>query len=248
MQRFLLLASLVSAWFTALGQTQSINQTTKDWISLSGDPVPMTSGVISSFNHYNKQLLGTSYEDSTFQAGNIRFYGKVPGTRLDSLLGVPMRHDLLTQQLEILAGPNNIRVAQAPQVRQFTINNRKLQAASYYVNVREFRGEADVLLGFFEVLTTGRATLLRYPSAIIRKSDYNVALSVGNKDDALELKQVWYVAKGPKAVVFSPSKRAILSLFADKEADMTTYLKTQKPDLKSRAGLTALVAYYNSLE
>lgn len=229
-------------------QAQPINQTTKDWIQLSGDPVPMTSGVISSFNHYNKQLLGTSYEDSTFQAGNIRFYGKVPGTRIDSLIGVPMRHDLLTQQLEILAGPNNIRVAQAPQVRQFTINNRKLQAPSYYINVREFRGEADVLLGFFEVLTTGRATLLRYPSAIIRKSDYNVALSVGNKDDALELKQAWYVAKGPKAVVFTPSKRAVLSLFADKEADMATYLKTQKPDLKSRAALTALVAYYNSLE
>lgn len=226
---------------------QVINETTKDWIRLSGDPVPLTSGVISSFNHYNKRLLGTSYEDSTFQAGNIRFYGKVPGTRIDSLTGVPMRHDLLTQQLEILAGPNNIRVAEAPRVRQFTINTPKLRTAAYYLNVREFRGEADVLLGFFEVLTTGRATLLRYPSAIIRKSDYNVALSVGNKDDALELKQAWYMAMGPKAVAFTPSRKGILSLFADKEADMATYLKTQKPDLKSRAGLLATVAYYNSL-
>lgn len=245
--RLFLLLFLFALASTSVAQNQPMNQTTRDWMNLSNGQLSQGTVSMPSFDQYRKQLLGSPFEDSTFQAGTIRFYGKIPGMRIDSLVGVPMRHDLLTQNLEILAGPNNIRLAQAQQVRQFTVSSSYLKAATYYLNVREFRGEADQLLGFFEVLAAGRATLLRYPATRISKSNYNVAMNVGNKDDALVLTQAWYAAVGRKAVAFTANRRGILALLADKGTEVEAYLKQQKPDLKSRAGLIAVFTYYNSL-
>lgn len=226
--------------------TQGMYQSTRDLINLSGAKLPQT-GTLFGFDNHRKQMLGTPYEDSTFQAGNVRFYGPLPGTKVDSLMGVPVRLELMAQQLEVLAGAGNIRVATAPQVRQFAVNNPLRNAVSVYINVREFRGDADRLLGFFEVLASGKATLLRYPHVSIKKASYNSALNVGTRDDEIVCKQTWYVVNGRKAVELSPGKRDVLALFPDKAAEMEAYLKQQKPDLKSRSGLAAVFEHYNSL-
>jgi hypothetical protein len=224
-------------------------------IRISGDGINVSNSLapirqadgMAGFDIYRKQLLGSPYEDSTFQAGNIRFYKRPAGTTIDSLMGVLMRYDLQAHQLEILAGPNNIRVAYAAQVRQFAVNNKALNTVTYYLNTREFKGEAEQLQGFFDVIAAGRAMLLRYPSVSISKANYNMSLNVGSKDDELVTKQDWYAALDKKVVAFSPSKRGILALFADKESEMADFLKRKKPDLKSRSGLASVFEYYNSL-
>lgn len=247
MRQLCLLLGLLMTAPVALAQTQPF-QTTRDWMNLSGAVVPLQSNTLFGFDAYQPQTLGTSYEDSTFRAGNIRFYGKLPGTMVDSLMGVPIRYDLHSQQLEIRAGQADIRTAQAPRIRYYVVSNPFTQSADQYVNVREFRGEADALTGFFEVVVPGRATLLRHPLVKVQKASYNAALNVGSRDDKLLLKETWYAAvNSHKATEFTPGKRALLALFADKEAALETYLKTQKPDLKSRAGLIAVFSYYNSL-
>jgi hypothetical protein len=241
------IASLMALAATA--QQTNITQTTHDLINFSQVGVPKNgSGGLFSFDASTRTLLGTTYEDSTFRAGNVRFYGKLPGTQVDSLLGVPLRYDVYAHQLDISAGGPDIRVAPAERVRYFAMNNLLRQRVEEYINVRELRGEADELRGFFEVLVAGKATLLRYPSVRVKKADYNPALNTGSRDDKLVWKETWYAAQpNRRAVEFSPSKKGILSLFADKEAEMETYLKTQKPDLKTRAGLAAAFAHYNSL-
>jgi hypothetical protein len=151
-------------------------------------------------------------------------------------------------RLDISAGGPDIRVAPSERVRYFTVNNLLQQRVEEYINVRELRGEADELDGFFEVLATGKATLLRYPSVKVKKADYNPALNTGLRDDKLVWKERWYAAQpNRRAVEFSPSKRDLLKLFADKQEAIETYLKTQQPDLKTRAGLAAVFAHYNTL-
>jgi len=114
--------------------------------------------------------------------------------------------------------------------------------------VRQYRGEADVLRGFFEQLYTGnRIELLLHPHVIVQKGNYNMALNVGSKDDQLVKKFDWYTAIKGQATKFSPTKKGVLNIMADKKEPIEAYLKTQKPDLKSRTGLVALFAYYDSL-
>lgn len=164
----------------------------------------------------------------------------------DSVAGVPVRLDLLANEVDIRAGPQDVRAAKASTVRYVDVNNR-LGTSSRFINVREYRGEADALSGFFEQLITGRLDLLQHPTVYIRRANYNMALNVGTKDDEIIKKTDWYIAQNKRATKFSPGKRALLDLMSDRKEQIEAYLKKAKPDLKTSAGLTAVVAYYNSL-
>jgi len=219
-------------------------ETTKDRINLSGLTIPPT-GVLFGFDSNPAKLLGTTYLDSTWQAGTIKFYGKI-APNVDSLVGVPIRLDLNQQEIEIQSSNKAIRVAKAPTVRRFIVNNNQ-GSVSRYINVREYRGEADQLAGFFEQVSVGAIHLLQHHYLYVQKGNYNAALNVGTKDNVLIKRSNWYVAKGKKAEKFSPSRKAILALLADKQAQIEAFLKEQKPDLKSPAGLASVFSYYNNL-
>ncbi len=109
-----------------------MNQTTRDRINFSGLSIPQ-NGVLFGVEGEAGKLLGDGYIDTTFQAGTIRFYGRIGGS--DSLTGVPVRLDLQANEVEIRAAPGNIRVAKGPSVKQFAQNNAG-GGVSQYINVR----------------------------------------------------------------------------------------------------------------
>ena len=242
--RYVIILSFLFLFGSRLfAQSGGMTQTTKDRINFSGLIIPQT-GVLFGIAGEAGKVIGDNYYDTTFQAGNIRFYGRIGGS--DSLGGIPVRYDLITQEVEVRAGANDIRAAKAPTVRYFVMNNR-LGGSSQFVNVREFRGEADELVGFFEYVATGKLQLLQRHSITIKRANFNAALNVGTKDDELVKKREWFVGKNKNAVKFSPSKKALLELMADQQPAIETYLKDKKPDLKKESGLLKVFGYYNSL-
>lgn len=225
-------------------ESAAMLQSTRDRINFSGLSISQNN-ILYGFQGPAGKLLGDSYVDTTFQAGNIRFYGRFGGS--DSLGGVPVRLDLLANEIEIRVGATDVRVAKGPTVKQFDQNNA-LGGVSRYVNVREYRGEADELVGFFERLFAGnRSTLLLHPHVVIQKGNFNAALNVGSKDDEYIKKFDWYTVANGRAMKFSPNKKGVLALMDDKKEAIETFLKARKPDLKSRAGLVSVFAYYDSL-
>ena len=222
-----------------------MNQTTRDRINLSNLTVP-GSGTLFGLKGPAGKVIGDVYVDTVWQSGNVKFYGKPNGVS-DSLKGVPVRLDLLANEIEIRAGANDIRVAKAPAVRYVDVNNRLGTGSSRFVNVREYRGEADALSGFFEQVATGKLELLQHPTVYVRRANYNAALNVGTKDDEIMKKTDWYVAQNKQATKFSPGKRALLELMSDRKEPIEAYLKSKKPDLRTRSGLMAVVVYYNGL-
>lgn len=243
MRHFFLISFFALFSSQLLAQSGGMNYTTRDRINFSGLIIPQT-GVLFGVAGEAGKLIGDNYYDTTFQAGNIRFYGRV-GTA-DSLGGVPIRYDLITQEVEVKAGTNDIRAAKAPTIRYFLMNNR-LGGSSQFVNVREFRGEADGLVGFFEYVAAGKLSLLQRHSITVRRANYNAALNVGTKDDELVKKREWFVVRNRQALKFSPSKKALLELMADQQPAIDTFLKDKKPDLKKETGLSEVFTYYNSL-
>ena len=241
-----LLVTLLSLIAPALfAQNGTMTQTTRDRINFMGLTIPANGvlyGVAGSADE--RSLLGDPYLDTTFQVGNVRFYGRI-GTA-DSLGGVPIRYDLYKQEVEFRAGPNDIRAAQAAAVLRFTINTSQ-STANHFINVREFRGAADNLSGFFEQVFRGKLQLLQRHSVTLIKANFNSALNVGNKDDRLEKKREWYVAKGNRVEKFSAGKRALLDLMADQQGAIEAFIKANKPDLKQESGLVSVLAYYDSL-
>ena len=229
--------------YQLFAQSGGMMQTTKDRINFSGLIIPQT-GVLFGVAGEAGKVIGDNYYDTTFQAGNIRFYGRIGGS--DSLGGIPVRYDLITQEVEVRAGANDIRAAKAPTVRYFMMNNR-LGGSNLFINAREFRGETDEFVGFLESVVAGKLSLLQRHSITIKRANFNAALNVGTKDDELVKKREWFVAKGRIAKRFSPGKKALLELMADQQPAIEAYLKDKKPDLKKESGLTDVFAYYNSL-
>jgi hypothetical protein len=247
--RFLvILISLLSVSASAFSQehTDYMTQTTRDRINFSG-LFTTNNPTLFTIKGPPSKLLGDPYLDTTWQAGNVKFYNKV-GLSLttDSLKGVPIRLDLSTNEVEIRASVRDVKAVKATAVRYVDMNNA-FGSVSRFVNVREYQGEAESLNGFFDQIVAGKLDLLQHPTVYIRKANYNVAMNTGTKDDELMKKMDWYIARDKKAMKFSPGKKAILELMADKKDQIETFLKTEKPDLKTRAGLGNLFAYYNKL-
>ncbi|MBN8821592.1 hypothetical protein [Spirosoma sp.] len=247
--RFFLFALCLVGSIPAFSQAQTeyMNQTTRDRINFTNLNVTNNATLFTIKGEPGK-LIGDPYLDTTWQAGNVKFYNKV-GVSLtnDSLAGVPVRLDLSTNEVEIKAGPKSVKAVKSSAVRYVDRNNL-FGSVSRFVNVHEYQGEAESLTGFFEQLVNGgKLDLLQYPSVYIRKANYNVAMNTGTKDDEYMKKLDWYVARDKKAVKFSPGKKTILELMDDKKEQIEAFLKTQKPDLKSRSGLTTVFAYYNKL-
>lgn len=225
-------------------QDEYMLQSTRDRINFSNLSIP-TTGTLFGIKGPAGKVIGDPYIDTLWQAGNVKFYGKL-NAKTDSLAGVPVRIDLMANEVEIKAGTNDIRATKAATVRYVDINNRQ-GTSSRFINVREYRGDADELLGFFEQLVTGKFDLLQHPTVYIRRSNYNPAMNVGTKDDQILKKLDWYIAYNKRAVKFAPSKKAILDLMPDRKEQLEAYLKSKRPDLKDKADLTALVIYYNGL-
>ncbi|GAB4025690.1 hypothetical protein [Spirosoma gilvum] len=227
-------------------QTEYMTQTTRDRINFTNLAINNNSTLFTIKGDPGK-LIGDPYLDTTWQAGNVKFYNKV-GVSLtnDSLAGVPVRLDLSANEVEIKAGANAIKAVKSSAVRYVDRNNLT-GSVSRFVNVHEYQGEAETLTGFFEQLTTGKLDLLQHPSVYIRKANYNVAMNTGTKDDEYMKKMDWYVARDKKAVKFSPGKKSVLELMADKKDQIEAFMKTQKLDLKSPSGLATIFAYYNKL-
>lgn len=236
--------SVLSTVTFSQSQTIQMNNSTRDRINLSGLDIPRT-GTLFGVSAPPGHVIGDPYLDTTWQAGNVKFYGKILNMT-DSLGGVPVRLDLLNHDVEIRAGANDIRSAKAPSVRYVVMNN-KTGTTNRFVNVRDYRDEADALSGFFEEIIVGKLTLLNYPSIYVKRANFNAAMNTGTRDDELLKQADWYVAQNGRATKFSPVKKALLTLMADKKEQIESFLKTEKPDLKSRPGLIAVFSYYNTL-
>lgn len=243
---FLAIVGLASGVAFAQAQTEYMSQTTRDRINFTNLNIS-NNATLFSIKGPAGNLIGHPYLDTTWQAGNVKFYNRL-GVSLttDSLAGVPVRLDLLAHEIEVRAGASNIKAVKATAVRYVDINN-SFGTVSRYINAHEYQMDGQILPGFFEQLVTGKLDLLLYPSAYIRRANYNMALNTGSKDDELMKKQDWYVVREKQATKFSPGKKAILELMADKKEQVETFLKTEKPDLKSRAGLMSVFVYYNRL-
>ncbi|MCX6216074.1 hypothetical protein [Spirosoma sp.] len=248
MRSIFILLSLLASTLPLLAQEQAeyMNQTTRDRINFANLNIN-NNATLFSIKGPAGTLLGTPYLDTTWQAGNVKFYNKV-GMSLttDSLAGVPVRLDLLANEVDVRANATSIKAVKVSAVRYVDMNNA-YGSVSRFINVQEFQSEGQSLTGFFEQIVAGKLGLLLHPSVHIQKGNYNVAMNVGSKDDQLIKKMDWYVARGRQTVKFSPGKKTVLELMADKKEQMDTFLKDKKPDLKTREGLFATFAYYNTL-
>jgi hypothetical protein len=111
---------------------------------------------------------------------------------------------------------------------------------------KEYTLQQKTLKSFFEVIQSGKATLLNKYEIEVTPANYNEALMSGNKNDVLNLVQKLYILKG-NTIVPLKKKATILELLGDKKSEITSFMAKEKLSIKKKKDMATLLAFYNQL-
>jgi hypothetical protein len=99
---------------------------------------------------------------------------------------------------------------------------------------------------FFEVVLKGKVTLLSKYEIEVTPSTYNEALSSGNKNEVLNIKQKLYLQQGASFVPIN-KKAILLEMLSDKKDQVANLLKKERLSFKKKQDMTILIEKYNQL-
>jgi len=98
-----------------------------------------------------------------------------------------------------------------------------------------------------EVAVDGNARLYvnYYPEII--PANYNIALGSGNKNETVAVKESYLIKVGTVLTVVDRKGKLIPVALADKNQEVSAFIKKEKISPKNRADIEKVVRYYNSL-
>lgn len=100
---------------------------------------------------------------------------------------------------------------------------------------------------YFEVLSNGKSSLLKYHYIVILPANFNPALNSGNKNDQIIHKMKYYAKIGDNFIEIDKRGKNLISAFGNKEALISKYIKDNKISLKNESDLITLIKYSNTL-
>lgn len=163
------------------------------------------------------------------------------------LEAVPARFYVLSNEFEIKTkqGP---RALKGDKVKSFVWIDSASRNPQYFVNMKEFKRENGVSgTGFMQILTEGNITLLKQTEILFKEANYHVALNVGNRDHEFIRRTNLYYLKGDTFQPL-PSRKKLLSIFPDKQAELQKFVKLNQLDLGNEHHILALIGFYNKIK
>ena len=123
-----------------------------------------------------------------------------------------MRYNVISNMFELME-PETSLVSTMPGLRIQNIVwvDSTYKVPRYFVNGMDFKDEGSPISGFFEVLIDGEMPLMRRTMVILKESNYNAALMVGNRDDEL-IKRNYYYYLDDKNVIRPATPTIILAV------------------------------------
>ena len=238
----LFLISITQVTFAQLSEGSKINANTGDGLNSS------KAGVFWNSPTAAPNVIGQFYVDSLWHEGNVKFTSVIPqfgGGSTDTLSGIWIRYNVLSDQLEVLAdkNKNDVRVIQGSNLKNFTVKLSENEVFKFD-NAAKFVSDKKVN-GFFETLVNGKLTLMKHYRAKAIKPSYNPAFGTGEKNTIVSVVSDYYVVSNGKTEKINPGKKTFVSLMKDKESEIESYIKSSNPNFKSEDDIVRLFEFYN---
>jgi len=239
---FVCLCLITQATFAQLSEGSKINANTGDGMNSS------KAGVFWNSLTAAPNVIGQFYVDSLWHEGNVKFTSVIPqfgGGSTDTLGGIWIRYNVLSDQLEVLAdkSKNDVRVIHGSNLKNFTVKLSENDILKFD-NASKFVSDKKVN-GFFETLVNGKLTLLKHYRAKSIKPNYNPAFGTGEKNMIVSVESDYYVFSNGKAEKINPGRKTFVSLMKDKESEIENYIKSSNPNFKSEDDVVRLFEFYN---
>lgn len=186
------------------------------------------------------RMLGTSYLDSKWNKGSIML------TQNETLIeGYPLKYDVKERMLEI-KGRDGIRILDIRKVKSLMWIDSLTQQPAYFVNASAYKSNGTPLVGLIEVVSDGKLPLLCFTKILVKESNYNAALDVGDRDSKIYKKYEFYYAVNDELVEIKSKKKFIEGL-GDLGDDASKFMKINRLEVKDKRDLRALFDHLNSI-
>lgn len=179
-------------------------------------------------------VVGSPFLSDEWMNGNITLYN---GRVINDL---PMRYNVYLKEMHYQAD-NNVYILGSPDSVLFiTLNDKRFMYLPFEEKKKETQKD------YFEVVSGDVAQLLLRHTVNMLKSNYNIALNAGEKNDRLEHKSIYYLRKDNSNVLIDKKGESVYRLLADKSKELRDFASKNRISFTNEADLKKLVEYYNS--
>jgi hypothetical protein len=189
-----------------------------------------------------KRVEGNFYLDKKWNLASILLYRDQ-----QVLEGYRVRYNINSNNFELLEQETlQVTTLQGLRVQNIVWLDSTFKVPRYFVNGMDFRDEGSPILGFFEVLVEGELPLIRRTLAVFKESNYNTALMVGNRNDQIVKRNVYYYLRGKDLFEVPKRRKELFLIFGDKASQMESFINSNQIDLKEAGSIFQLFTYFNS--
>jgi hypothetical protein len=172
------------------------------------------------------------YLNKQWQPGHVKV---LEGDEMEGLF----RYNICVQKIEAIIKGDTFAFARSEEIDYAVIGESKFVFRPY------IRANRELSHGWFEKLCDGECALFLRRYIKFRKTDGDD----DHSNDQLYRLQEFYVRKAEKPLQrLYMKKDALLEMLSDHEAEIISYMKTNKLKAKREEDLLQILKYYNSLD
>lgn len=189
-----------------------------------------------------KQVEGNFYLDTKWNVASILLY------RDQTVLeGFRVRYNINSNMFELMEPEKNlVSVMPGLRIQNIVWMDSAYKVPRYFVNGMDFKEDNVPISGFFEVIVEGELPLMRRTIAVFKESNYNVALMVGDRNDQIIKRNVYYYLKGKDLYEVPKKRKDLFPIFGEKAAEMEAFVEENEIDLKKTGSIFQIFTNYNS--
>ncbi|MDN3204521.1 carboxypeptidase-like regulatory domain-containing protein [Algoriphagus sediminis] len=189
-----------------------------------------------------KKLVGDAYIDKKWNNATILLY------RDQELLeGFRARYNVISNMFELMEPENNlVSIMPGLRIQNIVWLDSTYKVPRYFVNGMDFKEDGAPISGFFEVLVDGELPLMRRTKVILKESNYNQALMVGERNDQLLKRNVYYYLKEKDVIEVPKKRKKFYELFGEDAEMMEEFVNNNSLSHREPNDLFEIFTFYNS--
>lgn len=189
-----------------------------------------------------KKVEGNNYLDTKWNAASILLYRDQ-----QMLEGFRVRYNIVSNMFELMEPENNlVSVMPGLRIQNIVWVDSTYKVPRYFVNGMDFLDEGVPISGFFEVLVEGELPLMRRTMAVLKESNYNAALMVGERNDQIIKRNYYYYLIGKDLMEIPKNRKKFYLIFEDQAQKMKDYADENNLDVKQASDIFKVFTFYNS--
>jgi hypothetical protein len=190
-----------------------------------------------------KKVEGNFYLDKKWNLASILLYRDQ-----EIMEDFRVRYNINSNNFELMEPETfQITTLQGYRVQNIVWMDSSYKVPRYFVNGMDFREDGAPISGFFEVIVEGQLPLMRRTKAIFKESNYNTALMVGNRNDQIIKRNVYYYLREKDLYEVPKKRKDLFLIFGDKASQVEAFVNENQIDLKQTSSIFQIFTYYNSL-